>query len=98
MSARPSKKDPKIPETVPFGVLEDSLFESRAAVGTLEQLAALFRTIAVAADSQDLADDSIGIRDHIKALAGLGQYVAEDRANILGADQERTLRDLGVEA
>lgn len=88
MSAKLERKDPKIPATVPFGVLEDSLHMMKCGTDTLGQLAALFQSIR----------DKATHDDQIKALAGMGKYVAEDMANSLAADQERTLRALGVEA
>lgn len=98
MSAKPERKDPKIPATVPFGVLEDSLHMMKCGTDTLDQLAALFQAIRDKVMDDDPNRDSVGDHHQIRALASLGKDVAMDMAEHLGSDCERTLRNLGVAA
>lgn len=62
--------------------VDDVLGVVQRAGETLDQLAALLHSIT------DLAEDGQGA-ERIRTLAGLGRYVAEDAANIVGVDRER---------
>ncbi len=74
-----------------FGAgVDDVLGVTQRATETLDQLAALLHSIS------DLAEDGQGRNglsgtevDRLHTLVGLGRYVAEDAANIVGVERER---------
>lgn len=66
----------------PEGVLSSAQFGK----DVLEQMAALFRAIAKDADNSR----------QVKVLAKLGQYVADDRAEIMGCELEKMSERAGL--